>query len=178
VALGKDDAVALATAGFAFVDLIEHFEYGDTLITEASALNPNLAWAWLFSGWAKATLGEPELAIEHVNRARRLSPNDPQRFSMFTALGLAYFTAGRYTEALAFAQAAVRERPEFLISTCIAAASAALAGQMKDAQKIMVTLRQLDPALRISNLRSLQPILQPEHSAKWEQGLRLAGLPE
>jgi TolB-like protein/class 3 adenylate cyclase/tetratricopeptide (TPR) repeat protein len=178
VALGKDDAVALATAGFAFVDLIEHFEYGDTLITEALALNPNLAWAWLFSGWAKATLGEPELAIEHVNRARRLSPNDPQRFSMFTALGLAYFTAGRYTEALAFAQAAVRERPEFLLSTCIAAASAALAGQMKDAQKIMVTLRQLDPALRISNLRSLQPILQPEHSAKWEQGLRLAGLPE
>jgi TolB-like protein/class 3 adenylate cyclase/Tfp pilus assembly protein PilF len=128
VALGKDDAVALCTAGFALVHLGEDIEYGDALISQALVLNPNLASAWLFSGWAKASLGEPEVAIEHVTRAMRLSPNDPLKFSMFCALGLAHFIAGRYTQALAVAEAAARDRPEYVHPICIVAASAALSG--------------------------------------------------
>src|SRR5262249_15517513 len=119
VVLGSDDAVALGTAGFTLHQLVGDLEYGDALINEALKLNPNLAWLWLFSGWAKASMGEPELAIEHVNRAMRLSPNDPQRFSMYTALGVAHFIAGRYTQALTFAEAAVREHPEFLLVQCV-----------------------------------------------------------
>jgi TolB-like protein/class 3 adenylate cyclase len=178
VALGKDDAVALCTAGFALVHLGEDIEYGDALISQALVLNPNLASAWLFSGWAKASLGEPEVAIEHVTRAMRLSPNDPLKFSMFCALGLAHFIAGRYTQALAVAEAAARDRPEYVHPICIVAASAALSGALDEAKKAMVILRQLDPTLRISNLRRLQAIKRPEDLAKWEEGLRLAGLPE
>jgi TolB-like protein/Tfp pilus assembly protein PilF len=178
VALGKDDAVALCTAGFALVHLGEDIEYGDALISQALVLNPNLASAWLFSGWAKASLGEPEVAIEHVTRAMRLSPNDPLKFSMFCALGLAHFIAGRYTQALAVAEAAARDRPEYVHPICIVAASAALSGALDDAKKAMAILRQLDPTLRISNLRRLQAIKRPEDLAKWEEGLRLAGLPE
>ena len=178
VALGKDDAVALCTAGFALVHLGEDIEYGDALISQALVLNPNLASAWLFSGWAKASLGEPEVAIEHVTRAMRLSPNDPLRFSMFCALGLAHFIAGRYTQALAVAEAAARDRPEYVHPICIVAASAALAGRPEVAEKAIVALRQLDTTLRISNFRRLQSIKRPEDLEKWEEGLRLAGLPE
>ena len=39
-------------------------------------------------------------------------------------------------------------------------------------------LRELDPGLRISNLRDLFPVQRPEDFARWEEGLRLAGLPE
>ena len=42
-ALGKDDAVALATAGFALADLVGDVEDGDALINQALVLNPNLA---------------------------------------------------------------------------------------------------------------------------------------
>jgi adenylate cyclase len=176
--LGKDDAVALAMAGFALADFVGRLEDGDALITQALALNANLAWAWYYSGWVKASLGEPEAAIEHVTRAMRLSPNDPQMFGMHTALGFAHFVAGRYAQALAFSEAAARAQPEFPFATCLAAASAALAGQLEIAQRSMATLRQLAPGLRLSNLRSLQPIRRPEDYAKWEQGMRLAGLPE
>jgi molybdopterin-guanine dinucleotide biosynthesis protein A len=106
------------------------------------------------------------------------SPNDPLRFSMFCALGLAHFIAGRYTQALAVAEAAARDRPEYVHPICIVAASAALSGGLDEANKAMVILRQLDPTLRISNLRRLQSIKRPEDLAKWEEGLRLAGLPE
>ena len=176
--LGKDDAIALCTAGFALADLVEDMKGGDALINQALVLNPNLAWAWVFSCWTKASLGEPEVAVEHGNRAIRLSPNDPQRFSVYCALGLAHFIAGRYSQALTFTDAAARDHPEYLLGRCIAAASAALAGRSAEAQKAMVAARQLDPTLRLSNLRNLQPIGRPEDFARWEQGLRLAGLPE
>jgi hypothetical protein len=107
-----------------------------------------------------------------------LSPNDPQRFSFHTALGFAHRAAGHYTQALAFAEVATRERPGFVLPRCITAASAALAGQLEAAERAMAALRQLDPDLRLSNLRSLQPIRRPEDFARWEEGLRLAGLPE
>jgi TolB-like protein/class 3 adenylate cyclase len=178
VALGNDDAVALCTAGFALAHLVEQIEYGDALITQALALNPNLAWAWYFSGWAKASLGEPEVAIEHVTRAIRLSPNDPQMFSMFGVLGLAHFIAGRYTQALAYAEAASRERPEYVHPVCIVAASAALTGRSEVADKAIITLCQLAPDLCLSNIKTIQAFRRPEDFAKWEEGMRLAGLPE
>ena len=42
----------------------------------------------------------------------------------------------------------------------------------------MARLRQLDPALRLSNLKDLLTLRRPEDFAKWEEGLRKAGLPE
>jgi hypothetical protein len=46
------------------------------------------------------------------------------------------------------------------------------------AQKAMVRLREIDPSLRISNLREVISYLRSEDLAKWEEGLRKAGLPE
>jgi hypothetical protein len=42
----------------------------------------------------------------------------------------------------------------------------------------MVRLRQVEPALRLSNLKTSFPLRRPEHFAKWEEGPRNAGLPE
>jgi hypothetical protein len=42
----------------------------------------------------------------------------------------------------------------------------------------MAHLRELDPALRVSNLGDVYPLQRPEDLAKVADGLRLAGLPE
>jgi tetratricopeptide (TPR) repeat protein len=135
-----------------------------------------LAWAWLFSGWAKVALGMPDAAIDRVGRAMRLSPQDPQIFSMLSAIACAHFIAGRYVEALSWAETARRERPNFVLSTCVAAASAALADRLDEAQKAMAHLRTFAPALRISNVASVGVFLQPDDFAKLTDGLRKAGL--
>src|SRR5262249_41565430 len=54
---GKDDAIALCTAGIALGYVVGNLEDGDTLIDQALALNPNLAWAWVFGSWIKLWLG-------------------------------------------------------------------------------------------------------------------------
>ena len=176
---GKDDAVALCTAGIALAYVVGNLDDGNAMIDRALALNPNLAWAWVFGSWVKIWLGDPNVAAERGARAMRLSPNDPEvLFFTQTATAYSRFLVGSYAEALSWAQTAMRQRPDFVISICAAAASGALVGRLAEAQKVMERLRQLDPGLRISDLKALFPFRRPDDVAKWAEGLRKAGLPE
>ena len=83
--LGRDDAVALCSAGIALAFVVGDLDSGDAYIDRALVLNPNLAVAWFVSGLVKVWLGEPEVAIEREARAMRLSPHDPQIFNMQAA---------------------------------------------------------------------------------------------
>jgi len=130
-----------------------------------------------FSGWVRVW-SEPEIAIERVSRALRLNPSDPNSYTMYSALAHAHFFAGRYTDALSWAEVAVREKPNFLYINCVAAASSALAGRLADAKRAMGQVAQLDPSLRLSNLNNLFLTRRPEDLARMTEGLRLAGLPE
>jgi tetratricopeptide (TPR) repeat protein len=178
VALGQDDAVALCTAGFALADIVDEPEEGDALIDRALALNPNLAMAWTFSGWVNISLGKADLAIERLAHATRLSPFDPYFFATLAAMASAHLAAGHYEEALTWAEKAIGTKPDYLLVACIAAASAALAGRDQVARRAMKLVRQNDPQLRLSNLKEVISYLQPAEFAKWQEGLRLAGLPE
>ena len=122
-------------------------------------------------------LGDADLALERIARARRLSPN-PQDFSIHSAMAFAHFIAARYGEALASAQTALRVRPNYQIAICLAAASAALAGQPAEAHKAMDRLRELNPDMRVADACLLQMIRRPEDIVRWTDALHQAGLSE
>lgn len=174
--LGKDDAVALAAAGMALSYVVGRHDEGGALIERGLRLNPNLAWAWLFSGWVRVWGGEPDEAIQRLAKAMRLSPNDSQIFSMQAAMAAAHFFAGRYAESFSWAQRARGENPDFLLATATAAASGALAGEPKEAASALRRLLQGEPTLSLSNLRAFYPIRKDEDLARWAEGMRRAGL--
>ena len=97
---------------------------------------------------------------------------------MQSAIAFAHFIAGRYAEALIWAQAGMRGPSQALLGPCVAAASAALMEDLPQANKAMIRVRQVDPDLRISNLKKFLPIQRPEDFSRWADGLRKAGLPE
>ena len=70
------------------------------------------------------------------------------------------------------------EQTNYLTTLIIAAASNALAGRPAEAQKALVRLRELDPTLRVGNVKDWAAFHRPEDLAKLEEGLRKAGLPE
>ena len=107
----------------------------------------------------------------------RLSPQDPQQFGMKIAMAWAHFFACRYEEAFSWAQAAVREQSNFFMAIAVTAASAALAGKTEEAAKAMARLRELNPTLRGSNLKSFMPIFRTQGFERWSEGLEKAGLP-
>jgi TolB-like protein len=176
---GKDDAVALCTAGIVLGYVVGNLEDGNALCDQALALNPNLAWAWVFGGWIKIWLGELEAASERGTRAMRLSPNDPEvLFFMQTATAYSHFLNGRYSDALSWARTAMRQRPDVVISICAAAASGALAGRLDEAREAMTRLRRIEPNICAADLPALFPFRRPDDSTRWAEGLKKAGLPD
>jgi tetratricopeptide (TPR) repeat protein len=174
--LGGDDADALVKAGYVLARVVGELEGGIAYIDRALALNPNLATAWHYSGWTKMWQGRPEAAIQHLATAMRLSPLDRFIHHMQAAMALAHFGAGRYDEASIWAEMGSLTE---VTSARVAAASNALAGRIEKAHAAMAHVRQLDPDLRISNLKDRIPTFwAPEVLARYEDGLRKAGLSE
>ena len=176
--LGRDDALSLCTAGYALAYIAGEWADGDAMIDRALALNPNLAWAWLFSGQVKVWTGEPEAAIDRAARAMRLSPHDPHMFSMQSATANAHFIAGRFDEALRWAETATRLQPNAHTPVAMTAAAATLLGEPEKARKAMLRLLQMEPGLRVSNLGDKFPFQLAEDFARIVDALRGAGLPE
>jgi TolB-like protein/class 3 adenylate cyclase len=175
--LGEDDALALCTAGIALAFVVGDLDNAAAFTDRAILLNPNLVWTWLFGGWVRAFLGEPDVAIDRQARAMRLSPLDPTLYNMQTGTALAHLLGGRFDDASLWSERALRDHNYFLAAS-IAAASNALGGRLEEAQHAMERVRQIDPALRISNVGDLFPLRRPEDRARLIDGLRKAGLPE
>lgn len=178
VELGRDDAVALSSAGIARLRVVGDIDAAATFIERALALNPNLAQAWYGASFVRNCSGEPELALQCLNHAMRLSPIDPLMYNLHTGAALAHFLAGRYDEAASWAERALLDNPHFYPALRMAAASHALAGRLEQARNAVARLRHLDPALRVSNLREILPLRRAGDSARYAESLRMAGLPE
>ncbi|WP_439374013.1 winged helix-turn-helix domain-containing tetratricopeptide repeat protein [Bradyrhizobium sp. DASA03120] len=179
VELGKDDAIALSAGGNALAFVVGDVGVGAGLVDRALALNSNLAEAWHFGGWVKIWLGEPESAIERFARAIRLSPLDPWLMGMRAGTAYAHFFLDRYAEAASWAAMALQCSPDYRPGLRIAAASNAMADRPEQARKAMARLRELSPTLRLSNLKDVfGPYRRAEDVARYEEGLRKAGLPE
>ena len=65
--LGREDAVALTTAGSSLAQVLQELDAGIALIDRARALNPNFATAWSSSAWAQKL----PRRTGHRDRARR-----------------------------------------------------------------------------------------------------------
>jgi adenylate cyclase len=178
VELGKDDAIALAASGWALAYIVRDPGVGAALIDRALGLNSNLAVAWSYGGWVKNFLGEPEAAIERFARAMRLSPLDPWVTRMRNGTAYAHFFLGRHDQAASWAAMALQDNPDYQPGLRIAAASNAMAGRPEQAHKAMARLRRLNPVLRVSNLKAVLGPWRADDLARYEEGLRQAGLPE
>ncbi|MGY3574498.1 winged helix-turn-helix domain-containing tetratricopeptide repeat protein [Bradyrhizobium sp. USDA 4504] len=179
VELGKNDPIALSAGGNALAFVVGELGVGAGLVDRALALNSNLGEGWNFGGWIKIWLGEPEAAIERFARAIRLSPLDPWLMGMRAGTAYAHFFSDRYDEAASWAEMALQCSPDYRPGLRITAASNALAGRQEQARKAVARLRELSPTLRLSNLKDvLGPYRRAKDVARYEEGLRQAGLPE
>ena len=178
IELGRDDAFALAAGGFGLAFLAGELDAGLALTDRALVLNPNLANGWHGSGWIRSYIGDPDTAIEHLAQARRLSPLDFQMWQFWMATALATRCAGRFEELASWAAKVLQEVPDFATGLTSYAVSAALAGQIKEAQAAMSRALGIDPKIRLSNASILTVLRRAEDRNNYCEGARLAGMPE
>jgi adenylate cyclase len=174
--MNNDDPMVL-TALCAAHSVIGDLDMASALIEKAVALDPNSAMAWNRSGWVNAYLNRPEVAIEHFQRAIRLSPFDPMNFNCFFGIRNAHFAAGRYEESLSWCRKGMLERPELVWPLRSMAASLALLGRIPEAREAVRQLRQEHPDISISKIVTITPH-RGDYVRRYAEGLRRAGLSE
>ncbi|AWM85521.1 winged helix-turn-helix domain-containing tetratricopeptide repeat protein [Microvirga sp. 17 mud 1-3] len=178
IELGWHDPVALTRGGHALGHFGGDLDGCIALLDRALVLNPNLLAAWYLSGFQRITRGEPDDAIKRFAKGMRLSPLDPEMPRMQAGTALAHMLAGNYDHASSWASKALKELPSFALAVGVLAASDALAGRRREAQRTLRDLRQLNPSLRISNIGDWVQFRRPADLNILAEGLRRSGLPD
>ena len=136
LALGTDDATALAYAALTVLHLAYDFETAAGAIARALSLNGSCATALYWGAHIHAWSGDPVLAEDHANRALRLSPFDPLSFEGYVALGAVRLRLRRYDDAAACFAKAVQANPRFSVMYALQAAALAMAGRINEANVV------------------------------------------
>ena len=141
----------------------------------ALEINPNFAAAHGHLGNALACDGQADAAIPHLEQALRMSPHDPQNIFVYTALSVAYYLNGNYSEAISFGHKAVQQRPGFTGAHRIYIASLAQAGRSEEARTALDRLKELQPEISIAWVQQNSPYM-PGPMGTLLEGMRKAGL--
>jgi adenylate cyclase len=177
IATGADDSTALATAAFVIGILDKDYNTALTAFDRALVLSPSSSavsgWGSIIRAWA----GDYATAIEHAERAIRLSPFDPLIFMPYIGLSYAFFFTGRYEEAMIAAGRAADANPRFSIPCMLRTVALANLHRSDEARASAQRLQELWPGVTITEALGSN-FTSPERLAMLADALRLAGLPE
>ncbi|MBR0718303.1 winged helix-turn-helix domain-containing tetratricopeptide repeat protein [Bradyrhizobium liaoningense] len=176
LSLDDGDPDTLASAALISALLVGDCETEIEMSDRAVKLNPNLYRAWNCRGWVYKIAGQPEEAIRSFERAMRMSPVDPQTFSVLTGIGFALIELRRFDEAIIAAKKAQRLNPCYPGPyRCLVSAFAHL-GRDAEAHEAAARMLEIDPAFTISAWITRS---QVSKTAKLMiEGFRKAGLTE
>jgi adenylate cyclase len=164
-----DDPGILANAAYALAFFGEDIGALMALADRALALNPNYARGWHISGTLRLFAGQPDIAIEHIEAAMRLSPRARIGPSLLV-IGAAHFISRRFDQAVPKLLLAIQEDPSFPPQYRTLAACYAHMGRLDDAKEIVARLRAITPVV----IPDASDMRNTEHRELYLSGLRLA----
>ncbi len=145
---------------------------------KAIELNPSFALGHGYLALQLAFVGEPDEAIDEAETAIRLSPRDPELFHFFVAIGTAHFVAGRYDEAVAWAEKSVRARPSVPGPLRLLTTSLAHLDRTDEAREVFKRVLEITPHVSATGIRSAIHFGKSEDLQRYIDGMSKAGLPE
>ena len=164
-----DDPGILANAAVVLANWGEDIGAMMALVDRALALNPSFARGWHSSGVLRLWAGQPDIAIEHVEAALRLSPR-ARIGPSFLVIGVAHFLSRRFAEAVPKLLLAIQEDPSNPGPYRVLGACYAHMGRLDDAREIVARLRAITPVV----IPDASFLRNPEHRELLLSGLRLA----
>ena len=167
--VASDDPDVIARAALVLAVFGEDIGTMMGLVDRALTLSPNYARGWLLSGTLRLWAGKPDIAIEHLEAAHRLSPRARVGPSL-SIIGFAHFLCRRFDEAVPKLLLAIQEDPTFTQAYRYLAACYAHMGRLDEAQDIARRLRGMTRAV-VTNASYLRHAEQRELLLS---GLRLA----
>jgi adenylate cyclase len=167
--VADDDPEILVNGALALASFGEDIGAMMALVDRALAVNPNFARGWFTSGILRLWAGRPDIAIEHFDAARRLSPRGRIGTSL-AFIAIAHFVSRRFDQAAPKLLLAMQDDPSNPQSYRWLAACYAHMGRLDEAREIVARLRLITPVV----VPSGSQFRNPEHRELYLSGLRLA----
>ncbi|MBI3368485.1 MAG: CadC-family transcriptional regulator [Burkholderiales bacterium] len=187
LAENTDDPTVLCQAGLALGILgvralgvrVMGFRYDEAAraIERALELSPNLIAVQYSAAYLRLVVGETDESIAHWERCERISPLDPVKVMFTVGTGGAHMLAGRYEQALAAAQRAVQESPNYAAGHRMLVANLGFLGRMDEARVAATRMLELIPAFTVFKYQSVAPYQSAEFRKKSAAIYRAAGVP-
>ncbi len=172
------DPYVLWHAGLTAGLLENDLDAGTALVDRSLAINPNSVRAWASSGMLRNISANTSTAIEHAERAMRLSPLDTAMWVLYSVLAIAHMQEQRYEDAASWARKSIRQHRFNLPAYHVLAASCTHRDRLDEAKETIQQLLELDPELTITRLQEIYPVANYKNLDSFLDGLRRAGLPE
>ena len=174
--LSRDDPLILAVLG-AVHTFAHNLGTARVLLERAVAIDPNAAWAWSRLAWVEVYSGHPQKAIEHYERALRLSPLDPMNFNNYIGIGSAHEIQGDYEQAVALYRRGLEEQPRARWLYRHLASALSGAGRMDEARQAYAQMLQVYPDLTATKFRQAM-VFSTDAVDRMVENLKALGLPE
>lgn len=172
VELAPDDAYAHRSMAYGYLwsgDL----DHAVIEIDNAVALGPNTADVLSSRGYILSYAGRAGEALESIEKALCLNPEHPAIWLHF--LGHAHFVDGNYEEAVIPLEQRIKREPSTDLSRSLLAACYGLLGLPEQAKHQWAELVKIDPNYASKLNGQLAKYKDPEVSARFMQGLQVAG---
>ena len=177
ITYGRDDAMALALAGFVLGIVGPDHSAASEAFEELLVLSPSSAITYIFGSVIMGWAGHAERAIEWGERALRLSPFDPLAYAACIALTLGHFQNGRYEQAASAARKGLQSNPGFSLSFQLLAATLVKLGRVDEAKAVASHGLTLEPGFTVRGLCAALAAA-PVIAGPLSEAMRVAGLPE
>jgi adenylate cyclase len=132
----------------------------------------------LWCGWNYVFIGEPLPALECFAKFLKLGRLSPYRVVSLGGAAIANIQAGRFEDALMFADQGLKRSQSFGPLYLNRAAALAHLGRLQEAQAAIQEVFRLEPDCTIKQILGVINYDRTPEGERYLEGLRLAGLPE
>jgi len=176
-ALELDPSCADAYCLLSFCHLSkDEYDEAIAMSQKAVALAPSHAEILALSANVQNKSGRPERGLELIKKAMRLCPIYPGWY--FELLGTAYRLTGDTSSAITAFETAIKNGSDMLSMHVNLAVTLGELGRREEAQTPVAEIQRLDPDFSIKRYMEGLSYRDPAELARFEKGLREAGLPE
>ncbi len=178
IRIDPENAEAMGIYGHICSFLDKDFDTALYYFDRALRLNPNLAFVWALSAATYCYIGEPDSALERLNRCRDLAPFDPYLCVWDNVYTIAYTFKGDYEKAVVVGRRVVRANRDFVNGYKPLIISCGHLGRPDEASPYIDKLLSLEPDFTAEKFGQVYPFRKPEDRERFMRGLVLAGVPE
>ncbi len=175
LALDHNDATALSIQGQVMSFARKDYDRARMFLDRAIQVGPSCHLAWALSSATHGWTGDGAKAVQHAERALKLSPFDPFAYFAEHMISQGHYVNGEYEKAVFWGRRAADRNGRLTSNLRTLTASLVASGELAEALRVAMQVRKIEPKFDLDAFGRRTPF-RPEIKEAHIERLREAGL--